>query len=248
MAILVMDTATEVLATGLIVEENILVSAVSSTPRGHSTALAPLLQSILQSGRTTPHQLKKIVVGVGPGSYTGVRMAVSMAKSMAMALEIPLLPVSTLTALAYAAVPLIDKGPFLLLPLLYARRGRAFGALYQGGGDGLEVLAPESVQPISEWSSLATRAVQDRQNQVKLVMIHDFPDAQADEIPQFATSIHLKSNQERLPRGLWLASQTVRPMMREEIHEVLPNYMLEVEAQVRLRERGAARFGNGLES
>ncbi|HET6585425.1 MAG TPA: tRNA (adenosine(37)-N6)-threonylcarbamoyltransferase complex dimerization subunit type 1 TsaB [Nannocystaceae bacterium] len=79
-------------------------------------------------------ELSAVACGRGPGTFTGTRVAVATAKGLALGLGVPIVPVSTLAAVA-ASVP--DAGR--IVPLLDARRGEVYGALFERNGD--EVLA-----------------------------------------------------------------------------------------------------------
>lgn len=69
--------------------------------RGHSEQLAPAVHGALQRSRLRPSDLNGIAVGTGPGSYTGIRIALSLAKGLALASGVPLVGISTLETLAY---------------------------------------------------------------------------------------------------------------------------------------------------
>jgi tRNA threonylcarbamoyladenosine biosynthesis protein TsaB len=77
----------------------------------------------------------RIAVGVGPGSFTGLRIGIATAKGLAQGLEIELVSVGTLAALARGAVP--SGTSELFLALLDARRAEVFGALYDAVGDSI---------------------------------------------------------------------------------------------------------------
>ncbi len=141
MAVLTLDTATNVAAVAVGAGATPLASMASMVPRGHSRVLQPAIAAVLETASLQPTQLTQIVVGIGPGSYTGVRLGVATAKAMASALTIPLVSVSTLLGMAESAVP-YEAGGVIALPLLYARRKRAYGALYRKVGRRWEALLP----------------------------------------------------------------------------------------------------------
>jgi tRNA threonylcarbamoyl adenosine modification protein YeaZ len=105
-----------------------------------------------------PEDLGSIVVGTGPGTFTGVRIAVATARALALALDIPVLGVSTLAALAAEAVT-VAAGFDVLAPVVDAHRGQVFGAVYKrlGTAWGL-VPGLFAVEPVSLAGEIALRA------------------------------------------------------------------------------------------
>jgi tRNA threonylcarbamoyladenosine biosynthesis protein TsaB len=111
----------------------------------HSAELLPTLAGLLERGRTTWAQVTAIAIGVGPGTFTGLRIGVATARALAQALAVPLHPVSSLEALAAGIAAGAGAGAGApVLPLIDARRGQVFAALYTAG----DVLA-------REWGPLA---------------------------------------------------------------------------------------------
>ena len=112
--------------------------------KSHSTHLTILIEQLLEN---TGHQLADlaaVALSDGPGSYTGLRIGAAAAKGLCFALDIPLLAVGTLKALA-AQVAASTARPenFLFCPMLDARRMEVYAAIYRDNGQ--EVLAPTSL-------------------------------------------------------------------------------------------------------
>jgi tRNA threonylcarbamoyladenosine biosynthesis protein TsaB len=113
MLILAFDTATTVASCALVREEEVLGERVSRA----TTVLADADELVRHAG-LTPADLELLAVGVGPGSFTGVRIGLAAARGLALALDLPVAGVSTLDALAAGAPGAI--------PLIDARRGELF--------------------------------------------------------------------------------------------------------------------------
>jgi tRNA threonylcarbamoyladenosine biosynthesis protein TsaB len=94
-------------------------------PPGHARELMPAVASVLDESGLELSELDAIAVGVGPGSFTGLRIGVSTARGLARSADVELRPVSSLAALA-AGIPAAWK-----LPVLDAKRGEVFAALYE---------------------------------------------------------------------------------------------------------------------
>lgn len=111
---------------------------ISDTSR-HSELLLPALEFALHACGATRTDLRGIVVGAGPGSFTGVRIAAATARGLAAALEIPLLAYSSLAALAASA----GRGEQPVCALFDARRGEVYGACYAFQGSRIQtIMAP----------------------------------------------------------------------------------------------------------
>ena len=94
---------------------------------GHGRELMPAIVNVMEAGAVTFADLAAIAVGVGPGGFTGLRIGIATARALAQADGLGLRPISSLEALAGGiAAP-------LALPLIDARRGELFAALYEKG-------------------------------------------------------------------------------------------------------------------
>ena len=114
-------------------------------PPAHSAELLPLLASLLERAGCDWDELEAISVGVGPGTFTGLRIGVATARALAQALGVPLHPVSSLEALAAGlAANAAPPAGTPLLPLIDARRGQVFASMYRAGEP-----------PAREWGPLA---------------------------------------------------------------------------------------------
>jgi tRNA threonylcarbamoyladenosine biosynthesis protein TsaB len=111
--------------------------AVASHDRenAHDASLQPLIEQVLAEAGWAPRQLDRLAVGIGPGSFTGLRVGIAFAHGLSEGLQIPLLGVSSLQAMAGAVSA---QEPRLRVPLLDARRGEFFLAAY--APDGSELL------------------------------------------------------------------------------------------------------------
>lgn len=124
--------------------------------RTHSQQLVPLLDEALAEAGWRRQDLGAVAVGEGPGSFTGVRIGLSSAKAIAFALDVPLVTVSTLEAIALStllppAAPVPQVGD-LVCPLLDARRGEIYTALYRVLGPAeLREERPPVSPTLAEW-------------------------------------------------------------------------------------------------
>lgn len=128
--ILAIDTATRMASIALYDGERVHSEETWRSERNHTVELMPSLVRLLDRQGVSPQGLTGVVVALGPGSFTGLRIGLSVAKGLALALKVPLVGVPTLDALAYA-----QAGQDLpLYAVVQAGRGRVCTALYQREG------------------------------------------------------------------------------------------------------------------
>jgi tRNA threonylcarbamoyladenosine biosynthesis protein TsaB len=120
-------------------------------PPEHSAELLPAIARLLEESGTGWRELDSIAVGVGPGTFTGLRIGVATARGLGQALGLPLRPVPSLLALAAGLAATQPGASRPLLPLIDARRHQVFAALYRLGVDADSDLAlewgPDALEP-----------------------------------------------------------------------------------------------------
>lgn len=115
-------------------------------PRRHADLALTWAQGLLDEAGLVKSQLDAIAVGRGPGAFTGVRLGISIAQGIALALDRPVLPVSTLAALAMAAHDLPGgDDPRLVLAAIDARMGEIYFGAFELSGEDARALGDERV-------------------------------------------------------------------------------------------------------
>ncbi|MBA3261576.1 MAG: tRNA (adenosine(37)-N6)-threonylcarbamoyltransferase complex dimerization subunit type 1 TsaB [Thermoleophilaceae bacterium] len=129
----------------------------------HARELMPAVAEVMEGAGVEFARLRAIAVGVGPGTFTGLRIGIATARALASASGLLLRPVSSLAALA-AGMREEGAAGDALLPLIDARRGEVFGALHDAGGEVLWppfVATPEVVAERVGEAGLSVRAAGD---------------------------------------------------------------------------------------
>ena len=126
MPILALDTATLVSSVAVTAGDKVLAELTLQTKLTHSEVLMPHIKQILEMTKLEKSKIEAIAISIGPGSFTGLRIGLATAKSIAYALDIPMIGVSTLAALAYN-YPV--EGVYLA-PMLDAQKGNVYVAIY----------------------------------------------------------------------------------------------------------------------
>ena len=115
---LLIDTSNQPLSVALMQNDEVLAEITTDSKQNHSVQLMPAISQLFEQSKIAKQKLDAIIVAEGPGSYTGLRIGVTVAKTLAYALNVKLYGVSSLKALA-ATIDHTDK---LLVPVFDARR------------------------------------------------------------------------------------------------------------------------------
>lgn len=126
MRVLAFDTSTELCTVALLVGQEAIAES-AEIGRGHAEEILAMVDRVLAAGGTTLGALGGIAAGIGPGSFTGVRVSVAVAQGLAFGAALPVVPVTTLEALALEA---IERGALRVLACLDARMGEVYWNCY----------------------------------------------------------------------------------------------------------------------
>lgn len=138
MKILALDTATEACSVALWSDGVLHVDAVEMV-RGHAQRILPMVDALLAAHALALSGLDAIAVGRGPGGFTGVRLAISVAQGLALGADLPTVGVSNLAAVAQAVLSREASATHVLV-CNDARMKEVYTALYRRGEDGLAAL------------------------------------------------------------------------------------------------------------
>lgn len=128
--LLAIDTATRIMSLALHDGHTLLAEETWHTANNHTAELAPAIRGLLARCEVTLDDVTALAVSIGPGSFTGLRIGVALAKGLALARKLPLVGVSTLDTLA-AAQPQYPR--HALITVVEAGRGRIIAATYRWG-------------------------------------------------------------------------------------------------------------------
>ena len=169
--ILSIETGTDVCSVALANDSELMALRESDEGRDHARKVAVFVDELLRETGVQPDDLDAVAVGMGPGSYTGLRIGVSFAKGMCYALNIPLLAVGSLDALMEVAREDFDAGIIdleddewqsaYLCPMVDARRMEVYTRLFDAQGKALTDVSAEVVtaDSFSEWRGSDRRFV-----------------------------------------------------------------------------------------
>ena len=143
--ILNIDTSSSICSVALAIDGEIQVGLESAKSMDHSTSLAPFVEKCLEYLKERNEKLDAVSVSSGPGSYTGLRIGLSLAKGISFGMDIPLITISTLEILAVRAIFSYPEfsGEEIIIPMMDARRMEVYSAVYDSS---LKLLSPQ--QPL----------------------------------------------------------------------------------------------------
>lgn len=139
--LLALETATDVCSVALVADGQVLADLTLRRPRAHAESLVPMIEDALRYAGLTASALEAVAVSMGPGSYTGLRIGVSTAKGLAMAVDAKLIGVPSLEALAAGAASRVAPGG-TICALFNSRRQEVYAAAFRcGAANDLESVA-----------------------------------------------------------------------------------------------------------
>ncbi|MBN2980246.1 tRNA (adenosine(37)-N6)-threonylcarbamoyltransferase complex dimerization subunit type 1 TsaB [Cohnella algarum] len=248
MTVLSFDTSTAVLAAAITRGGAVLDSSLSFTERNHAVRIVSELKELLERNGLSRNEVDAIAAGQGPGSYTGVRIAVTAAKTLAWTWNKPLVGISSLEALAFGAWKEIGPnnggGEAWIVPLMDGRRGQAYGARFAALPDGSWRRTEEDgIRLFGPWLDKLKQAAEElpggeRPSSIVFVgQTEPFAElvaAAAGALADAGISI------EAVPFGMdagavgLLAERRIRGGEKDEPHAFVPNYTQLAEAEAKL--------------
>ena len=145
MKLLAIDSAGLVASIAVLEDDNLLAEYTVNYKKTHSRTLLPMLDAVAQMIDLEMDTVDAVAVAGGPGSFTGLRIGSATAKGLGLALDIPLISVPTVDAIAYN----LCGHDGLVAPMMDARRDQVYCGIYHFAGDGTELCADLPQQPRS---------------------------------------------------------------------------------------------------
>jgi tRNA threonylcarbamoyladenosine biosynthesis protein TsaB len=145
MNLLAIDTATEA-CSAAVLREGRLYERFQLAPREHNRLILPMISELLKESGVEPAELHAIAFGCGPGSFTGVRIAAGVTQGLALGLDLPVIPISTLAALSLEAMD--AESAELAYACIDARMNEVYWGVYERECEGsVRLIGCESVMP-----------------------------------------------------------------------------------------------------
>lgn len=222
MKILALDSSSKALSVALVADDQLLGEVTLNVKKNHSNTLMTTIDFLMAQSEVAPEELDRIAVAQGPGSYTGLRLAATVGKTLAYSLDKEIVGISSLYALAAH----VRKPGAFVVPVLDARRGNAYAAVYQ---DGVCMIADQHcdfksfLTDLSEKISPFNQVIftGEAENFVEMIEAAGFDQTQI-----------VVDSLVKLPSAYEVA-KAAEKRNAESVHRFAPNYLKKVEAEER---------------
>ncbi|MGM0123903.1 tRNA threonylcarbamoyl adenosine modification protein YeaZ [Enterococcus sp. AZ194] len=222
MIILAIDTSNQTLAIGLLEDGRVLGQMQTTVKKNHSLTLMPAIDSLMKSAEKKPSDIDRIVVAQGPGSYTGLRIGVTTAKTLAYTLKKELVGVSSLATLAANCLNIKGR----IVPIFDARRKNVYTGVYRWENNQLVCVREDSHISFDH-------LIEELSNSEESIYfvgtdVANFVEEINERLPHAQINTHALWS---VPNGITLAElgETVPPT--GDIQGFLPAYLKRVEAE-----------------
>lgn len=238
MRILAFDTSNRAMTVALTEDETVLAEKTVNVKRNHSIQLMPAIEELIEEIGWSIQDIDRISVAKGPGSYTGIRIAVSVAKTLAWTLDCDLVGVSSLQVLAMNAN---FASNHLIVPLFDARRENIYTGLYRADSQGeLESVEADTHISSEDWAAYLKKQTE------PIIFVGEDVDHFKERFAESLNDKFLYSSQiNHLPQASMLAKIALKEDS-EAAHSFVPEYLKLTEAEEKWNETHTLEEGGSL--
>ncbi|AOV06680.1 tRNA (adenosine(37)-N6)-threonylcarbamoyltransferase complex dimerization subunit type 1 TsaB [Sporosarcina ureilytica] len=216
------DTSNTPLSVAIVKDGQVLTEENTSMPVNHSLRAMPAIEEVFTKANLSPADIDAIAVSEGPGSYTGVRIGVTIAKTLAWTLNKPLVGVSSMKVLAMNG--LFFNG--LICPIVDARRKNVYAGVYQSKNDKLTSVIEDghySLEDLLERLQTYDRPI--------LFVGKDVAMHEAQLVESLQERAVIAPFSFNLPRASSLIYTAQQVELNKEVHHFVPEYHRIAEAE-----------------
>lgn len=226
MKILGIDTSTKFCNLGLIEDEDVLIEyTINGLKKKHSSILIPAIKDLLKTMDSKMEEINGIAISIGPGSFTGLRIGLCVAKGLCYACSLPLLGIITLDAMAFP----LKEIPYLICPVLESKKDEIYDVVFHGG-DSLHRIMDYKCEDIQ---SLLVRLSPLKE---KMIFLGDgikkYRDIIKDKIGKDALFIDSQLNLPVATSIAFLGLNKLKKGEEDDISTITPFYLRKSEAEI----------------
>ncbi len=232
MKILGIDTSTQVASVAVMDQGTLIGEFTINTKKTHSQKIMPMVEDLLYNLDLEVKDLDRIAVANGPGSFTGVRIGVTVAKGLAHAHSTQIVTMSTLIAMAYNYV----ESDYIICPIIDARRDQVYTALYSFDEyKPVEILSDDIIL-MDDLIEKIKEALSDSPK--KLLLLGDCLDKFSDRIREaIGDRLVISSPSQRITRGSSVALASNYTGDQTDYNDAKVNYLRATEAERNLKNK-----------
>lgn len=214
MKILAIDTATEACSAALYIDGEV-THEYKLAPREHTQLILPMVDRLMSTANLNMQDLDALSYARGPGAFTGVRIAAGVIQGLSYANDIPVVPVSTLAAIAAGVY--FEHGHRNVLSAIDARMGEVYWGVYRVAEDSIELIGEEivtkpdrlSVMDANDWAGAGTGWSEYKDSLLQKFSIED-DKIFSDYLPSAETIVKLAAQD--LKRGKQMSAHQAQPV------------------------------------
>lgn len=222
MKILGIDTSNQVMTVALAENSRLIAEKTVNVKRNHSIQLMPAIEELFKEAEWLPKDLDRIAVAKGPGSYTGVRIGVTVAKTLAFSLSCDIVGISSLQVLAGngECIP----GSYIV-PVFDARRGNIFTGLYQVKGNKIVQVKKDTHISVSDWAEGL------KQLAAPLQLLGEDVEKHSETVKEVLSDALIELPMSRQYTRASILTEMALDLEPESVHTFEPNYIRLAEAE-----------------
>jgi tRNA threonylcarbamoyladenosine biosynthesis protein TsaB len=160
MTVLGIDSATRVCSAAIVRDGVVITERTETAPQRHAELLLPFVEEVMSEAKLQPRDLNSVAVSIGPGSFTGLRIGLSVAKGIAVGVNIPVVPVPAMDAAAFRSLQMDDASVNVTV-ILPARRSEYYYGSYRRSEEKPELIGGISVYTTDELLSMISDDIPD---------------------------------------------------------------------------------------
>ena len=228
MKIFAVDTSSAVASAAITEDDRLICEFTLNNGLTHSQTLMPMVREVFEKSGLTPEDIDLFAVCEGPGSFTGLRIGITAVKGLAHAVNKPVAGVGTLEAMCYN----LPFCPYIISPVMDARRGEVYNGFYRFRDGNLEEICPPRAVPLP--SCLA----EIREMGEKAVFLGDAVPVFREEIKAELQDLALFAPQGANAQRAASVAEAAKFKKLQKYGELVPKYLRKSQAEREYDEKG----------